>query len=274
MIYLTYGIPKTASTYCYQMIRLLCIAAGWEQPDLPDGIKHEQSNINFIGPLTSEKLDALVNCSSEDDLIVVKTHSGVTDNLKEYIEQGVIYACASYRDPRDMSLSLIDAGERARSQGVVGGFNRFNSIEDTIPSISRHIERFQHWIDCGALPVYYERLCFDTRSFLESVCQQLSISKKLINKVLLESYMMQIGQYNKGVSLRYKYDLSSENNKFFLSNFGEFISECEKIIVKPSKLSLLRNAIYRNLIDKPLLKKLVMNRVSRGVVRLFKSDIA
>ena len=54
--------------------------------------------------------------------IVVKTHSRLTPAARRLLENGNAIGHCSYRDPREVILSLLDAGDKARQLGLEGLF--------------------------------------------------------------------------------------------------------------------------------------------------------
>ena len=67
-----------------------------------------------------------------------------------------------------------------------------------------------------------------------------------MKKILLQSQIMKIGQYNKGVSLRYRKEMSPEDNELMVNAFQDFIEVCNDTNVNVSLFIKLRNAAYRS----------------------------
>src|SRR4029077_18506857 len=113
-------IMKSGSTLAFELVKGMLESVGQAQTRLPDGPVDAGRRNNYIDSLDAPRIDALL-ASIGSRSIAVKTHCGFRDQLFPLLEErqacGELQIVASYRDPRDICLSLLDAGSRARSRG-------------------------------------------------------------------------------------------------------------------------------------------------------------
>jgi len=116
MIILSYGMQRSGSTLTYEIIRIILEENGFPQHILPNDIKMHDRNDNFVDEVSIKKLDSIQNYIG-DNIICIKTHSPLSHEVHDYIKNNTeIFpvVIVSYRDPRDIGLSLLDSGWAAR----------------------------------------------------------------------------------------------------------------------------------------------------------------
>ena len=132
-IYISYGITKSASTFAWQLIKRIAIGGGLPIATLTSRSKGRNSPIDYIDPLSTENLD-LVKEDVGDLPVVIKTHGDVTPAAARLVAEGTAHVFASYRDLRDVALSLLDHGARSRANGI-RDFSHFHEVTDTLENI-------------------------------------------------------------------------------------------------------------------------------------------
>ncbi len=73
--------------------------------------------------------------SDRDGMIILKSHTLLDAFLSESVTSGRISVVASFRDPRDIALSMLDAGRIERKTGSSRFFYQFENIEQVIGPI-------------------------------------------------------------------------------------------------------------------------------------------
>jgi hypothetical protein len=239
MLVLCYGIPKSGSTLAFELVKGMLQSAGFEQETLvndrldPERLKRATtSQRNYVSSLTKQKIKRLMTQIGPDRKIAVKTHARFHDGLFSWIERlqadGELQVIASYRDPREICLSLMDAGAAARSRGVKT-FSGVGDIRRARRNVQKRIEEFRKWASLpGTLRLSYNTVAFAPDDAIDRIEEALNIK---CNREAAKKYAFEIAstQKNKAVKDRYRLDLTPEQNGELLDVFGEFIERaCER----------------------------------------------
>ena len=137
MIYISYGVPKSASTFTYVVTEQVLKTAGYELATVSDAAKGRKSRLNYIDPIawhTIENVAAEIGVQSA----IIKTHGAPDKCLLEAVERRGVFASAVIRDPRDIALSLLDHARRSRELGG-GDFAELETVADTFSVIDEQI---------------------------------------------------------------------------------------------------------------------------------------
>jgi hypothetical protein len=225
-------MPKSGSTLAFELVRGMLRNAGFEQETFIND-KRDSNDVNAVGPgirnfannLTREKLGSMMAAIGPDRKIAVKTHAAMPGGAFGWLEEqqrtGQLQVVASYRDPREMCLSLLDASARARGKGKFT-FGGKSDLQQAAQSVERRIRDFREW---GALRGTL-RLDYDTAAFLPNdamarIEAQLGIAT---DRAVVKQYAFNeaFTQKNKARQGRYR-ELSPADNAELLERFGEFI---------------------------------------------------
>lgn len=221
-IYISYGITKSASTFAWQLIKRIAINGGMPVATLTAKSKGANSPEDYIDPVSDEKLQ-LIRAEVGDAPVVIKTHGGVTPAAARLVAEATAQVFVSYRDLRDVALSLLDHGARSRKQGIKD-FAQFYEVSDTIESIKAQVQRLEGWVrSCKPLLISYDELCFDTRSTISRIAQRLGVSADIdaiFNQ--FSSHKNLIGQFNKGERRRFEREMNMKTSAFFINTFYSY----------------------------------------------------
>src|SRR6185437_5652421 len=119
MLVLCYGIQKSGSTLAFELVRGVLESAGFEQPFLRNerfkgDVSIPAAARNYVEGVTQEKIVELTDIIGPDRKIAVKTHGGFRAKMFPWLEEmqarAALQIIVSWRDPRDICLSLLDAG--------------------------------------------------------------------------------------------------------------------------------------------------------------------
>jgi hypothetical protein len=143
-IYISYGVTKSASTFAWQLIKRVAIAGGLPIATLTSISKGGNSPEDYIDPISDEKL-ALIKKDVGDSPVVIKTHGRATPAVTRLVAAGVAQVFVSYRDLRDVALSLLDHGARSRALQI-SDFAEFHTLADTIPMLKEQVHRLEAWV--------------------------------------------------------------------------------------------------------------------------------
>jgi len=178
MLILCYGITKSGSTLAFELVKGILESAGHPQLRLSEDVINPGHRINYIQPLDRRRLNRLIEAIGER-WIAVKTHAGFVDALFPYLEKmekkGRLRVIASYRDPREICLSLIDAGVVSRAAGKKE-FSEVRDLDSAIPRVSEQIVKFRKWAALhNTLRLDYDTVAFDTDEAIDRIEQSLGI---------------------------------------------------------------------------------------------------
>ncbi|MEM0909067.1 MAG: hypothetical protein AAGJ94_17005 [Pseudomonadota bacterium] len=226
MILLCYGITKSGSTLAFELAKGILAAAGHEQTQLPDGVVEPGRKINFINTITEERLEPLFAAAPGDKLIAVKTHAGFSRSLLPYLDSkvdaGALKVHAAYRDPREICLSLMDAGERARAKGRQA-FSDVSSLDVAAENVARQMATFLRWASIkGTLHLNYNTTAFDMDNAVRTMASHLGVpvDAPAVSQTVTGGAFT---QKNKAVQDRYKDELTVRQNEELYAKFRQFI---------------------------------------------------
>ena len=228
MLVLCYGIPKSGSTLTFELVKGMLISAGHAQERLPDGLVEAGHDINFIGAiLRRPRVRELTQAIGPDRIIAVKTHSGFDQRQFPWFENkialGELQVIASYRDPRDVCLSLLGAGARARAR-MSKPFSMIVDLQTAIEALQGHLLNFRRWASLrGALRIEYETVAFAPDAALEVLRQRFGFDydKDAAKKHAFEDAFT---QKNKAQRRRYESELTERQAQQVATAFQSFIS--------------------------------------------------
>ena len=230
MLVLCYGIPKSGSTLAFELVQGVLESAGHPQIRLPGMVVSPQHSVNFLQAIDREKISRLLEYTGKH-WATVKTHSKIDASTFSYIEDlqnaRRLQVIASYRDPREICLSLADAGANARSRGVKP-FAGFVRIDDAVPAVLRQTETFRRW---GALSrtlrLGYDTVAFAPDDAIDRIERCLRI-KSDRERAKRYAFVEARTQKNKALQHRAKTELTEEQYARLTTTFSEFIQNaCE-----------------------------------------------
>lgn len=178
MIVFSYGIPKSGSTLAFQIARAVAVLGGSPQWRLPPPLATPGHRVNF-----QQVLDAgLLRRAAEragDRILVVKTHDAPGPDwaaaYRDLAERGQAAALISHRDPRDICLSLLDAGALARRRGEAA-FSEYATLEDAALRVRGYLAEMERWHGLpGLLHLRYETCAFRMEEAIAAVATHLGV---------------------------------------------------------------------------------------------------
>lgn len=249
MIYISYGLRKSASSFVYQMVdkaaslyaknnnlpkfNLKDLFPVCVNPDYADlALESLGFSVNADG---LEKLVNLIEFKLNEfggGTIVLKTHCACSEQLAIRIASKEILASACFRHPAEMILSLRDMN------------NREGEKEETMSELmqvyqNKEIPAFFSWANLQ----FVEKFFFDdiisaSSSTAASILKQFHIEVSAQN---LFSIMIgdkkSIWQFNKGILSRHELEMTSEQIHEIENEFSEYMQYINnhKINAQPTK---------------------------------------
>jgi hypothetical protein len=223
-ILISYGIPKSASTFAWQLIKQIAIEGGLPIATLTTKSKETDTPEDYIDSISEEKL-RLIEEDVGDASVVIKTHGDVTPAVARLVADGTAQVFASYRDLRDVALSLVDHGTRSRKEGI-NDFAEFHRPNDTLETLKDQVQRFENWVElCDPLLISYDEISFDTHRTITRIATRLgvTIDADAIADFYSENKHL-IRQFNRGERHRFEQEMDKDASDLFVSTFPRYYS--------------------------------------------------
>jgi hypothetical protein len=231
MLVLSYGIPKSGSTLGFELARAVAEAGGHPQTLLPG--KNRTGAVNITNLLGRENVERLMAAAPGAAPLVVKTHIRITledwEFLDDLARKGAIQVHAIYRDPREICLSLMDAGAKAKP-GLFskGAFRRNTSLDKTIKKVGFRLEDFRVWASISnALVLRYDDVAFDTARTVQRIGAHMGVAIDATRAAAIAADVTQnrFTQKNKAVPKRYLTDMNADQIAQSTRAFSTFIDK-------------------------------------------------
>jgi hypothetical protein len=219
VIYICFGVTKSASTFLYQLTEEIFRAAGRRPVRLGPLLRPRESVENYFDTIDPALLLAVSDRIAERD-VVLKTHRGLHPEVAGRIDAGLLRASASIRDPREVALAMVDQGRRARRSGFAE-FAECRTVYDAMPPIDEQVENFKRWSALKKIEVFsYNEICFDTESVVTRIAAQTGLAVDPARVLAPFRSKGLIGQFNKGAALRYR-EMNPDEQAAFLDRYAE-----------------------------------------------------
>jgi hypothetical protein len=216
MIYISYGVPKSASTFTYVVTETVLKAAGYAPVALSEAVKGGKSPLNYIDAVSWSTIER-VRSEIGEKWAVIKTQGAQDTRLVDAIERGEVFASAVIRDPREIPLSLLDHARRSRQRGIAD-FAESETVTDTFKVLDDSVRRLTRWMNSSkVLLLTYDEISFDTESAVQRIIEQLGISVGSATVISALPDSRKISQFNKGARNRYDRKCPWRHSKSFWS---------------------------------------------------------
>lgn len=246
MLVLCYGIQKSGSTLAFELVKEVLSSSGFDQPVLwndrrdPADLMPGRAR-NYVTKLTKKKISAMIEEIGPSRRIAVKTHSTFNDNLFPWLEElqahNDLCVIASYRDPRDICLSMCDRKARGSAKRAARGsapkpaqkpdeLPTFDAVQDLLEP---QLQYFRKWASLrGTLRLDYDVVAFSPEAAIASIENALDVRcdhEKVKAYVYQEAHTLK----NRAKRARYKDELDDAQKSGALKRFRKFIrNACEK----------------------------------------------
>ena len=232
MIYISYGMPKSASSFCFMLVKDILEVYVKKNglymgsvKDIINGHKYGE----FFQPTDDGSFDAFLDKalfeSRQNMSIVVKVHCNLTDYAKSLIEKKAILASASFRHPADCILSYMDAYKKETHEQKNSRFRQGKSFDSSLNTFKYQGNVFLEWAAVkNIVLVYFNEVAMMPEAVIKKLCRQIGI--EIDAEKLLHPYLegkRRILEYNKGVVDRRFLELSS-------SQILEVERQCENLV--------------------------------------------
>lgn len=220
-IIISYGMPKSASTFAWMLLKDLMNLGGRQVVSLSSEAKGNQSIEDYVLEADAARLERIrLECGAGN--VVVKTHSAETafSDVALFFEAPIVFV--QHRDPREIVLSLIDHGARSRSLGI-NDFAECRDVNSSLLTIDHAMNALFSWIEKRAAHVVsYNDLCFDTEVAIERIKTVLNVNVSTKDIMSRFSERSSIIQFNKGIRDRWKHELSHDDSQRIVARYKRY----------------------------------------------------
>jgi hypothetical protein len=150
MLIVSVSAPRAGSSWYYQMITALLLAAGHQNAEslrekyrwlFPGATR----NMN-VGILYGATLLRLVALSQAFGSFAVKTHAKPTRMLRVLSRYHLAKSIFIYRDPRDRLVSIMNIAAKQREAGMTDySFAHIQDFDDALKAVSTSYQHFKMW---------------------------------------------------------------------------------------------------------------------------------
>lgn len=160
---------------------------------------------------------------------VIKCHWSNQKTLNLFCKLSNVKMTMTYRDPRDMILSMIDhGGRRRKGSDASGAFADCVSVVDVIPRTVKLMERLKEWQTKGHINfIRYEDLMTDPFKVLKNMILFLNWELSDHNLIEIinfrESTKMKSHNFNKGTTERWKKEMTQLEKDACLKAFKPYL---------------------------------------------------
>lgn len=235
MIIISAGFMKSASTllhdYQTEIIKISKNRSGQK------ALEHFSSGIGtaYRGNLDLKTFLLLIYVNFRYGDVVLKTHGEPSIYVRLLVDWGLAKITYSYRDPRDVALSMVDHGAKTREKLLSAGeslqgskgFRQVYTVNDAIPLIQKEIEVWYKWKAFGdAFYVEYRSFIQNKFEYLNSIVDYLdfSLSESDLNNIFEKYENTKSRNFNKGKGERFRTEMKEEDINLLNKNFEQDLS--------------------------------------------------
>lgn len=223
-LFISYGMTKSGSTLAFELQKEVFRSAGADQSHL-DIEQNRSRHINYTW--NRDDFEPFFQVAqSLGRSLVVKTHSTPSEFVQDKLREGEIHALATYRDPRDIALSMLDHGARLREANHSGKFATMLTVEDTLDALDAECRNLLRWKPLPNVHLYsYASVAFSTEQTLLKMADVYGIevdAENVLSSVLGDGRTL---QYNKGVRDRHKTEMPMDLQRRIVERVGFFYEE-------------------------------------------------
>ncbi|QDU71586.1 sulfotransferase domain-containing protein [Mucisphaera calidilacus] len=181
MIVISGSMPKSGSTWLYSMTDAALVADGYRSAEeVRDRYRLHGvlvSKANEISYATPSKLLRLIPAHAMGEAVLCKTHFAPSRSLRALMAVGTARGTYIYRDLRDVALSAMNHGERARAGGHGHELKDLRTVEDALRYAAElYIPEWERWSSTqGLLMLRYEQMLVEPELLMRRVADHLGL---------------------------------------------------------------------------------------------------
>lgn len=220
LIYFSYGMTKSGSTLSYELARSALVLAGFPQPRLSLDAVADRKKINFCNHIDEKRAEAIrAETAAVGHTIAIKTHTRPDPEVVKMLENNEAFAHATFRDPREIALSMVDHGIKSRNKGS-GPFREYETVQDASEDIKHQTNSLLAWLSLpNVRPLYYDDVAFDMARTTDRIANDLGVSADS-GQVMDMASNQRFTQRNKAKPARFKKEMSDQTSNDFKTVFA------------------------------------------------------
>lgn len=242
MLILSASLPKSGSAWLLNMTNDLLMTAGFSDTRIVrdryglDFIKYDEFNIQQP---TAAKLNILTSPPVNAHTFVVKTHFPPNRQIIDLLEAGKLKITYIFRDPRDITLSLLDTGKKLRQRGTFHRAGSLFNLQDAIAFCRKRLRN--NWLAWrrieGVFFIKYEDLVSDTQDQLRRLCEycQIRIERAQLREIVRHHHADRIRKstdkhhyhFNKGIVGRFNQEWNAHDIHVCNTAFDDFLKKMD-----------------------------------------------
>lgn len=223
-LYFSFGVTKTGSTLAYRMARHFLECRGHSQALLPDHLQIIRKDLNSWSQANHELLEEIAEwVGARGIFLALKTHRAPTKVVRAMLREGRAMGHATFRDPREIALSLVDHGRESQERGHDPvRFRDLKDATDSLDLIERQLAIFDRWETLPDIETwYYDDFAFNPNLAFDKLARQTGL--KPLSSAERASFDGAAGtKFNKAVLHRWKSELTPEESGEFKAQFSDF----------------------------------------------------
>ncbi len=223
-LYFSFGVTKTGSTLAYRMARHFLECRGHSQALLPDHLQIIRKDLNSWSQANHELLEEIAEwVGSRGIFLALKTHRAPTKAVRTMLREGRAMGHATFRDPREIALSLVDHGRESQQRGHDPvRFRDLNDATDSLELIERQLAIFDRWENLPNVETwYYDDFAFNPVLSFDKLARQTGLKPLTVEE--RASFDGTAGtKFNKAVPHRWKSELTDGESAEFKEQFSDF----------------------------------------------------
>jgi len=225
MILLSYGMPKSASTFCYQVENEMLCQVGHIRKEICETYLPVEFHPAFL-EFNNNEIIPMSERIPDDKILIVKTHTLLRDPIDRLLKSGKLKATATFRDPRDAAISLLNSGEKDRKQNVKRSFSDLFTIDQAIQILKNYEEILTPWLKHpNVLKLSYNLLSSNPGEAAIRIRDYLQIDADVTPVV--EKFSGNLGEkvweFNVGKAGRYKEYMNDKQIQEYSTHFRDLI---------------------------------------------------
>ncbi len=213
MIVISYGMQKSASSFVSSAATHMAESRGFNQIDLAARFFPEAPrNVGGIAsaPMGQMRdsgyhefsLDEMIEKIAPEEVFILKTHSAPPLEICEPMAAGQIKVLASYRDPRDIAVSMMDHAARSRAKNK-REFSHIHDLEHAFEIARGELLKFNRWLAFpDVLALTFKMIRSQPRTTISMIADHLGLETDV--EALCCNLLKERPNFNKGVEHRYK----------------------------------------------------------------------
>ena len=226
MIILCYGMPKSASSFVFQMVVDMANLAGYSQSECRERYLEADMRHSFQN-LYSARFRSFLHAIPKEELYVLKTHGNYCELISQALTRSEISALATFRDPLDIAVSLLDVGQSERKSHLADQreyFANIHTIDDVVTDIDKYVLDAEKWLlDPLVLNIPYNDILMNAEAVAIKIQEFFNLGDQA--ESVCRNYLAdknKIWEYNIGGNERWKGRLTQEEASSLMNRYSQF----------------------------------------------------